>query len=47
MIDLRKPSLHKRLEVDNISGISNYLVNSDMIGKNTLIITLLSRTCII
>ena len=27
--DLRKPSLHRRLEVDNISGISNYLVNSD------------------
>ena len=27
--DLRKPSLHKRLDVDNISGISNYLVNSD------------------
>ena len=27
--DLRKPSLHKRLNVDNISGISNFLVNSD------------------
>jgi len=27
--DLRKPSLHKRLAVDNISGVSNLLVNSD------------------
>jgi len=27
--DLRKPALHKRLEVDNITGISNYLVNND------------------
>lgn len=27
--DLRKPTLHKRLEVDNILGMSNYLVNKD------------------
>ena len=27
--DLRKPTLHKRLEVDNVLGISNYLVNND------------------
>ncbi len=27
--DMRKPSLHKRLEIDNISGLSNYLVNND------------------
>ena len=27
--DLRRPSLHKRLEVDNVVGISNYLVNND------------------
>ena len=27
--DLRKPSLHKRLEVDNVTGISNYLVNNE------------------
>ena len=27
--DLRKPSLHKKLDVDNISGISNYLVNKE------------------
>ncbi len=27
--DLRKPSLHKRMEVDNVMGISNYLVSSD------------------
>ncbi len=27
--DLRKPSLHKRLEVDNVKGISNYLVSND------------------
>ena len=27
--DLRRPTLHKRLEVDNVVGISNYLVNED------------------
>ena len=27
--DLRKPTLHKRLDVDNVLGISNYLVNND------------------
>ena len=27
--DLRKPSLHKRIEVDNVVGLSNYLVNDD------------------
>ena len=28
-LDLRKPALHKRLQVDNVTGISNFLVNSD------------------
>ena len=27
--DLRKPSLHKRLEVDNVTGISNFLVSKE------------------
>ena len=27
--DLRKPTLHKRLNVDNITGLSNYLVNKE------------------
>ena len=27
--DLRKPTLHKKLEVDNVLGISNYLVSDE------------------
>ena len=27
--DLRRPALHKKLNVDNVSGVTNYLVNID------------------
>ena len=26
--DLRRPSLHNKLNVDNVTGLSNYLINS-------------------
>ena len=32
--DLRRPSLHQKLDVDNISGLSNFLVNSESKWKD-------------
>ena len=35
-VDLRKPSLHKKLEVDNIAGLSNILVDDKYNWKDAL-----------